>query len=144
MSTLVCEPNNIKYRIWHGLWNSTSPPQKKKKKEKKEKRINPCVSTSVPDAEMHLTRAGEPTAVVYHGSQPSDQAATRLLLLLGFFSALRLLSVRFHQDHSLSTAEPFVTKLGMVMQHHGSKCHARVLVCCLEVQGHSEGSFDQI
>ena len=107
------------------------PPQKKKKKEKKEKRINPCVSTSVPDAEMHLTRAGEPTAVVYHGSQPSDQAATRLLLLLGFFSALRLLSVRFHQDHSLSTAEPFVTKLGMVVCHYGLECLERRLVCCL-------------
>ena len=26
-----------------------------------------------------------------------------------------------------------VTKLGMVMQHHGPKCHARRLVCCRQV-----------
>ena len=32
-----------------------------------------------------------------------------------------------------------VTRLGMVIQHHGPKCHARRLVCCLQVQGHSEG-----
>ena len=43
-----------------------------------------------------------------------------------------------------SAAELSVTKLGIVMQHHGPKCHARRLVCCLKVQGHSEGSFDQI
>ena len=39
---------------------------------------------------------------------------------------------------------PSVTKLCMVMQHHGSKCHWRRLVRCLQVQGHSEGSFNQI
>ena len=43
-----------------------------------------------------------------------------------------------------SAAELSVIKLGIVMQHHGPKCHARRLVCCLKVQGHSEGSFDQI
>ena len=32
---------------------------------------------------------------------------------------------------------PSVTKLGMVMQHHGPKCCARRLVCCLQVQGHN-------
>ena len=47
-------------------------------------------------------------------------------------------------DDIFSAAEPSVTKLGMVMQHHGPKCHARRLVCCLQVQGHSEGSFNQI
>ena len=49
-----------------------------------------------------------------------------------------------HLNDISSAAEPPVTKLGMVMQHHGSKCHARRLVCCLQVQGHSEGSFDKI
>ena len=53
-------------------------------------------------------------------------------------------SVNVHLDNISSAAEPSVTKLGMVMQHHGPKCHARKLVCCLQVQGHSEGSFDQI
>ena len=43
-----------------------------------------------------------------------------------------------------SAAEPSVSKLGMVMQHHGPKCYARRLVRCLQVKGHSEGSFDQI
>ena len=45
-------------------------------------------------------------------------------------------------DISLA-AEPSVTKLGMVMQHRGPNYHARRLVCCLQVQGHSEGSFNQ-
>ena len=42
------------------------------------------------------------------------------------------------------TAEPFVTKLGMVMHYHGPECYARKQICCLQVQGHSEGSYDQI
>ena len=33
-------------------------------------------------------------------------------------------------------------QLGMVMLHHGPKYHAKRLGCCLQVQGHSEGSFD--
>ena len=52
--------------------------------------------------------------------------------------------VNVHLDDISSAAEPSVTKLGMVMQHHGPTCHSRRLVCCLQVQGHSEGSFDQI
>ena len=47
-------------------------------------------------------------------------------------------------DDISSAAEPSVTKLGMVMQHHGPEHHARRLVCCLQVQGHNEGLFDQI
>ena len=35
-----------------------------------------------------------------------------------------------------SSAEPSVTKLGMVMQRHGPKCPVRRLVCFLQVQGH--------
>ena len=46
-------------------------------------------------------------------------------------------------DVSLA-AELSVTKLCMVMQLHGPKCHAKILVCRLQVQGHSEGSFSQI
>ena len=52
--------------------------------------------------------------------------------------------VNVHLSDMSSAAEPSVTKLFMMMQHHGPKYHARRLVCCLQVQGHSEGSFDQI
>ena len=51
--------------------------------------------------------------------------------------------VNVQLDNISSAAEPSVTKLGMIMQQHGPKCPARRLVCCLQVQGHSEGSFDQ-
>ena len=52
--------------------------------------------------------------------------------------------VNVHLNDISSAAEPSVTKLGMVMQHNGPKYHARRFVSCLQVQGHSEGSFDQI
>ena len=52
--------------------------------------------------------------------------------------------VNVHFDDISSAAEPSVIKLGMMIQHHGPKCHARRLVCCLQVKGHSEGSFAQI
>ena len=45
--------------------------------------------------------------------------------------------VNVHQDEISSAAELSVIKLGIVMQHHGPKCHARRLVCCLQGQGHS-------
>ena len=49
-----------------------------------------------------------------------------------------------HLDDASLTAEPFVTKLGMVMRHHRPSCHTRRLVCYLQGQGHSEGSYNQI
>ena len=52
--------------------------------------------------------------------------------------------VNVYLDNISSTAEPFVTKLGMVMHHHGSECHAMRLVCCLQVQGHSGGSYNEV
>ena len=52
--------------------------------------------------------------------------------------------VNVHLDNISWTAEPNVTKLSMVMQYHGPKCYARRLVCCFQVQGHSEDSYDQI
>ena len=51
--------------------------------------------------------------------------------------------VNVHLNDISSAAEPSVTKLDMVMQHHGQK-YARRLVSCLQVQCHSDGSFDQI
>ena len=47
--------------------------------------------------------------------------------------------VNVHLDKISSTVEPSVTKFGMVMRHQGPECHARRLVCCLQVQGYSEG-----
>ena len=41
--------------------------------------------------------------------------------------------VNIHLDDISLAAEPSVTKLGMVMKHHGPKFHARRLVCCLQV-----------
>ena len=47
-------------------------------------------------------------------------------------------------DNISSTAEPFGTKLGMVMHHHGPECRARRLFFCLRSRGHSQGSYNQI
>ena len=52
--------------------------------------------------------------------------------------------VNVYLDDISSAAEPSVSKLGLVMHYRGPECHARRLVCCLEVQGHSEGSYNQI
>ena len=41
------------------------------------------------------------------------------------------------------TAQPFVTKQGMVVYYHELECHAEKFVCYLQGQGHSEGSYDQ-
>ena len=45
--------------------------------------------------------------------------------------------VNVHLNDISSAAESSVTKLGMVMQHHGPKYHARKVVSFLQVQGHS-------
>ena len=52
--------------------------------------------------------------------------------------------VNVHLANISSTVEPFVTKLGMLIIHHGPECLAKRLVCCLQEQGHSEGSCNQI
>ena len=52
--------------------------------------------------------------------------------------------VNIRVDDISSTAEPFVTKLGMVMHHHGPECHAKRFLCCFQVQAHKEGSYNQI
>ena len=39
--------------------------------------------------------------------------------------------VNVYLEDISSASEPSITKLGMVMHHHGPKCHARRLVCCL-------------
>ena len=52
--------------------------------------------------------------------------------------------VNVHLDDISSAAERSVTKLVMMMQHLGPKCPARRLVCCLQVQGHSGGSYNEV
>ena len=54
------------------------------------------------------------------------------------------IQVNIHLNDISSAVEPSVTKLGKVKQHHGPNYHARRLVSCLQGQGHSEGSFNQI
>ena len=52
--------------------------------------------------------------------------------------------VNVHPNDISSAAEHSVTKCCIVMQHHGPKYLARRLVSCLQVQGHSESSSDEI
>ena len=49
------------------------------------------------------------------------------------------LSAQYLLNHRI-----FVTKPGMVMQHHKPECHAEKLVYCVQCQGHSKGSYNQI
>ena len=51
------------------------------------------------------------------------------------------IQVNVHLDDKSSAAEPSVIKLGMVMQHYEPDCLSKRLVCCLQGQGHSEGSY---
>ena len=39
--------------------------------------------------------------------------------------------------------EHFVTKLGMVLQHHKPECQTEKLVHCVQCQGHSKGLYNQ-
>ena len=56
-----------------------------------------------------------------------------------YFSGIFHISVNVHLNNILSTAEPVVTKLGMVVQHHGPECHVKRLVYYFQGQGRSEG-----
>ena len=47
-------------------------------------------------------------------------------------------------DGTTWTSEHFVTKLGMVMQHHEPECHTEKLVHCLQCEGHSESLFKKV
>ena len=53
------------------------------------------------------------------------------------------MSVNVCPDVILRTTEHFVTKPGMVMQHHKPVCHAEKLVHCVQCQGHSKGLYNQ-
>ena len=83
--------------------------------------------------------------LMIHHQKPECPVKTIGLLHSGSRSQQRFkISVNVCLDDIFWITEHFITKLGMVMQHHGPKCHARKLVCCLQVQGHSEDSFNQI
>ena len=49
----------------------------------------------------------------------------------------------FVQTISSEPQNIFVTKPGMVMQHHKPECHAEKLVHCIQYRGHSEGLYNQ-
>ena len=42
--------------------------------------------------------------------------------------------VNFHLNDISSTADPFVTKLGMMMHHQGPEGYARKYICCFQVR----------
>ena len=54
------------------------------------------------------------------------------------------MSVNVCSDNIFWTMEHFVTKLGVVMQHHEPECHSEKIVCCLQGCGLSKGSYNQI
>ena len=47
----------------------------------------------------------------------------------------------FCPEDTLSTAQPFVTKPGVMMHHHLLQCHVTRLGCCLQGHGHSDGLY---
>ena len=46
-------------------------------------------------------------------------------------------------DDIFWTTEHFVTKSGMVIQHHKPECHAEELFYCVQCHGHSKGLYNQ-
>ena len=54
------------------------------------------------------------------------------------------MSVNVCPDGIFWNAEPFTTKLGMLMQHYEPNCLSERLVCCLQGQGHRYGSIIKI
>ena len=50
--------------------------------------------------------------------------------------------MNFHVDHIFSTAEPFVTKPGMVMHYYGPEFNAEKISLLSQGQGHCEGSYN--
>ena len=53
------------------------------------------------------------------------------------------LCVQLCLDNISWTAQPYLTKLGMVVDYHEAGCHAERLVHCLPCQGHREGLYIQ-
>ena len=53
------------------------------------------------------------------------------------------MSMNVCPDDIFWIAEPFTAKLGMVMHHYEPDCLPKRLVCYLQGQGHSEGSYNQ-
>ena len=53
------------------------------------------------------------------------------------------IAVNFDLDDIFLTVECSVTKLGLVMHHYEPYYLQKRVVCCLQGQGHSEGSYNQ-
>ena len=53
------------------------------------------------------------------------------------------MSVSVCPDDIFGTTEHFVTKPGVLMQHHKPECRAETVVHCVQCQGHSEGLCNQ-
>ena len=46
-------------------------------------------------------------------------------------------------DDTFYTTKHFVSKLGIVMHHYESNCHAKRLICYFQGQGHCKSSYDK-
>ena len=53
------------------------------------------------------------------------------------------MSMTVYPDAVFWNAEPYTTKLGTLMHHHEPNSLSKILVCCLQGQGHSEGLYYQ-
>ena len=53
------------------------------------------------------------------------------------------MSVSVCPDDIFGTTEHFVTKPGMIKQHHKPECHAEKLIHSVQCQGQSEGLYNQ-
>ena len=51
------------------------------------------------------------------------------------------MSMNVCPDDIFQIAEPFTTKLGMVMHHYKPDCFSKRMVCCLQDQVHSLGTY---
>ena len=52
-------------------------------------------------------------------------------------------NVNVYPDDIFYTTKHFVSKLGIMMDHHELECYAKRLVCYFQGQVHSKGSYDQ-
>ena len=74
-----------------------------------------------------------------HGLMAHHHKMDYLVKRLNFSVVVKVkvkIPVSVHLDDISSTAEPSITKFGTVVHHHGPECHARRLVCCLQIQSH--------
>ena len=83
-------------------------------------------------------------SMVMHYHEPARLSSKKIGLLSPRSRSQEMfkIPVTVQLDDISWTAVSFVTKLGVVMLHHGPECHASRLVCCFQVQGLSEGLYN--